>query len=108
MLSVVDSKTDNALHDFINKISLAANWFTQIDLWETQIQTSDPTPKPRPQEPKPQDPQQPKPEPKPQVVAMKSKLPTGKQKVAEYKAWLMQQLSMVNRMKGDEIIDFDK
>lgn len=107
LMSVEDRKTGDALHDYVNKIDLADKWFTEIDLWDTQIHTSDPTPNPNPQKPKPDDGQPSKPKPEPQVVPMRLKMPTGKRKVGEYKQWLMQQLSMVNHMKGDEIIDFD-
>jgi hypothetical protein len=103
-MDITDRKTGYALHDFVYQITLAENWFTKIDLWETQIRTSAPTPPPTPGSgttPQPQ----PKPEPK--VVNMKSKMPKGKKHVSDYKSWLMQQLAIVNQMKGDDIVDFD-
>lgn len=107
-MGITDRKTGYALHDFVYQITFAENWFTKIDVWETQICTSAPTPQPNPgggngsgTEPQPQ----PKPEPK--VVNMKSKMPKGRKHVADYKTWLMQQLTIVNQMKGDDIIDFD-
>lgn len=107
-MSISDRKTGYALHDFVNQITLADNWFTKIDVWETQIRTSTPTPRPTPGSgsgsgttPEPQ----PKPEPK--VVNMKSKMPRGKKHVSDYKSWLMQQLAIVNQMKSDDIVDFD-
>lgn len=107
-MSISDRKTGYALHDFVNQITLADNWFTKIDLWEALIRTSAPTPPPTPGSGSGSgtDPQ-PKPKPEPKVVNMKSKMPKGKKHVSDYKSWLMQQLTIVNQMKGDDIIDFD-
>jgi hypothetical protein len=107
-MSISDRRTGYALHDFVYQITFAENWFTKIDLWETQIRTSAPTPPPAPESgsgsgtgPQPQ------PAPQPKVVNMKTKMPKGKKTVSDYKTWLMQQLAIVNQMKGGDIVDFD-
>jgi DNA-binding transcriptional regulator GbsR (MarR family) len=105
-MDITDRKTGYALHDFVYQITLVENWFTKIDLWETQIRTSAPTPPPTPGSGSTTEPQ-PQPKPEPKVVNMKSKMPKGKKHVSDYKSWLMQQLAIVNQMKGDDIVDFD-
>ena len=88
-MSISDRKTGYALHDFVNQITLADNWSTP-----GSGSGSGTT-------------QEPQPKPEPKVVNMKSKMPKGRKHVADYKTWLMQQLAIVNQMKGDDIVDFD-
>ena len=85
-----------------------------IDLWEMEIKTTDPTPVPKPNsqsnpmsstpQPKPV----PQPAPQPKVYKMRSKMPHGKVTVAEYRQWLQQQLLLVGKMSKDDKVNFDE
>lgn len=95
------------LRDIVNALGMLPQLNVDLDVMETEINSTDPTPKPQPQ-PKPDDPN-PKPQPKPQPKERKlrSQLPTGQLSVAEYKDWLKQQLAMVNQFDINDILKFD-
>ena len=63
-----------------------------LDIWEMEINTTDPNPAPKPQ---------------PKVYKMHSKMPHGKCSVAEYRSWLQQQLMLVSKMGKDDEVDFE-
>ena len=88
-----------------------------LDIWEMEINTTDPNPAPKPQQnpvlqpnPAPGIPPQPAPQPVPQpkVYKMRSKMPHGKCSVAEYRSWLQQQLMLVSKMGKDDEVDFEE
>ena len=87
-----------------------------VELWEMEINTTDPTPAPKPApnpqpNPTPGTPQlQPTPQsaPQPKVYKMRGKMPHGKVTVAEYRQWLQQQLLLVGKMGKDDEVNFDE
>ena len=83
-----------------------------IDLWEMEINTTDPNPAPKPNpqpDPVPGTPQPvPQPAPQPKVYKMRSKMPHGKVTVAEYRQWVQQQLLLVGKMSKDDEVTFDE
>jgi hypothetical protein len=104
------------LRDIDSAIKMLQQLNTEVDVMSTEIVTSKPisepkpTPKPQPKsEPRESHPQpNPEPEPKPKERKLRSQLPTGQLSVAEYKQWLMQQLSMVNQYGASDILKFDE
>ena len=95
------------LRDIASAISLLSSLGTQVDVMETEINTTAPAPHPQPQ-PKPQPGPEPEPKPKPIERKLRSQLPTGQLSVAQYKQWLKQQLAMVNQFGATDILKFDE
>ena len=100
------------LRDMEYQLQQVKSEMQNIDLWEMEINTTDPNPKPNPQpDPVPGTPQPqpaPKPAPQPKVYKMRSKMPHGKVTVAEYRQWLQQQLLLVGKMSKDDEVNFDE
>ena len=97
------------LRDIASAISLLSSLGTQVDVMETEINTTSPTPHPQPQpKPQPGPEPEPKPQPKPIERKLRSQLPTGQLSVAQYKQWLKQQLAMVNQFGATDILKFDE
>ena len=97
------------LRDIASAINLLPSLGTDIDVMETEINTSDPKPQStqNPQ-PGPTPLPQPAPQPKPTERKLRSQLPTGQLSVAQYKQWLKQQLAMVNQYGSTDILKFDE
>lgn len=109
---VQDRKTGYALHDLANEAKMADDWFTQIDVWETEIHSENPVPpvpssSQTPSTPSSSPTSSPTPQP-PKTLHRKADLPKGKMHKADYKAWLLKQLAFVNKLSADTIIDFDE
>ena len=105
------------LRDMEYKLQQVKNDAQNLDIWEMEINTTDPNPAPKPQpnpvpqpNPAPGIPPQPAPQPVPQpkVYKMRSKMPHGKCSVAEYRSWLQQQLILVGKMGKDDEVDFEE
>jgi hypothetical protein len=104
------------LRDMDCAIKMLVQLKTEVDVMSTEIVTSKPTPIPTPTskpQPKPGGAQPqptpiPIPQPEPKERKLRSQLPTGQLSVAEYKQWLMQQLSMVNQYDSNDILKFDE
>ena len=100
------------LRDMEYQLQQVKSEMQNIDLWEMEINTTDPNPKPNPQpDPVPGTPQPqpaPKPAPQPKVYKMRSKMPHGKVTVAAYRQWLQQQLLLVGKMGKDDEVNFDE
>lgn len=107
--------TNMQLRDMEYKLQQVGNAAQNLTLWEMEINTTDPTPAPKP-EPSPspsptpgaQPTPTPQPTPQPKVYKMRSKMPHGKCKVAEYRQWLQQQLLLVGKMGKDDEVNFDE
>ena len=107
-------KTNMQLRDMEYQLQQVKSEMQDIDLWEMEINTTDPTPVPKPNsqsnpmsstpQPKPV----PQPAPQPKVYKMRSKMPHGKVTVAEYRQWLQQQLLLVGKMGKDDEVNFDE
>lgn len=95
------------LRDIASAISLLSSLGTQVDVMETEINTTNPKPLPKPK-PKPGPAPEPKPQPKPTERKLRNQLPTGQLSVAQYKQWLKQQLAMVNQYGATDILKFDE
>ena len=102
------------LRDMEYQLQQVKSEMQNIDLWEMEINTTDPNPAPKPNpqpDPVPGTPQPqpaPKPAPQPKVYKMRSKMPHGKVTVAEYRQWLQQQLLLVGKMGKDDEVNFDE
>ena len=97
--------TNMQLRDMEYQLQQVKNEMQNIDLWEMEINTTDPNPAPKP---KPQPQPVPQPAPQPKVYKMRSKMPHGKVTVAEYRQWLQQQLLLVGKMGKDDEVNFDE
>lgn len=100
------------LRDIIHAIEMAPTCETKLTLWETEIVTSAPAPAPAPKpQPVPQSGSEPNTPPTPATVVrirnMRSQLPTGKKSVAQYKQWLMNQLSTISQFDVNDELDFN-
>ena len=98
------------LRDIVNAINLLPAQNVDVDVMETEIVTTAPAPAPQPV-PTPEQPSPtplPQPSPQPTVRKLRNQLPTGQYTVAQYKEWLKQQLSMVNKYNTNDIIKFDE
>ena len=105
-------KTNMQLRDMEYQLQQVKSEMQNIDLWEMEINTTDPNPAPKPNpqpDPVPGTPQPvPQPAPQPKVYKMRSKMPHGKVTVAEYRQWLQQQLLLVGKMSKDDEVNFDE
>lgn len=106
--------TNMQLRDMEYQLQQVKNELPNIDIWEMEINTTDPAPAPTPEPqpaPVPGNPQPqptPQPVPQPKVYKMRSKMPHGKVTVAEYRQWLQQQLLLVGKMGKDDEVNFDE
>lgn len=104
--------TNMQLRDMEYQLQQVKSEMQNIDLWEMEINTTDPNPAPEPNpqpDPVPGTPQPvPQPAPQPKVYKMRSKMPHGKVTVAEYRQWLQQQLLLVGKMGKDDEVNFDE
>lgn len=91
------------LHDIVNAIGMLPALNTEVDVMATEIRTAAPAPKPAP---KPGS--VPPPQPQPTERKLRSQLPQGKLSVADYKAWLKQQLAMANSYGDADILNFNE
>lgn len=101
------------LRDITNAISLLPSLETEVDVMETEINSSDPKPQPQPQpqpQPHPKSGNDPEPshQPQPTERKLRSQLPTGRLSVEQYRQWLKQQLAMVNQYGEEDILLFDE
>ena len=96
------------LRDIMNAINMLPSLGTEVDVMETEVNTSDPNPRPTPPPPGPGPTPPPTPKPQPKERKLRSQLPTGQLSVAQYKQWLKQQLAMVNQYGATDILKFDE
>lgn len=75
-----------------------------VDIWETEIITTNPKPQPKPQP----TPGQPAPAPQPKEHKMRGKMPSGKCSVSQYRFWLKQQLALTNQLDAQDTLNFDE
>lgn len=110
---IVCSRSHLQLRDMDSAIKMMRQLATELDVLSTEVVTTAPEPpipqpRPTPGDPKPHPDPEPKPQSKPKVRNLRRQLPSGHLTVAQYKQWLMQQLSMVNQYESTDILKFDE
>lgn len=98
-------------HKQLRDLTYAENMVQQqgqkLMLWQTEIVTSDPTPPAPPTPPDPNRPTPPAPPATPKKRNMRSQLPSGTLSVGQYRAWLSQQLQLLNGFDTTDQLDFN-
>lgn len=100
------SKSGMLLRDMTYQLSQIGFDDQAVDIWETEIVTSAPQPQTVPEtetdNPAPQPASQPK------ELKMRGKMPNGTCTVSQYRQWLKQQLTMLNQLSDNDILNFNE